>query len=225
MVNQIEGGERIEESELLSCCPPTVRTSLRAAGRSRHYEKGAIVFMEGDPAASVLIIKTGSVAWFRENADGRRLIVKLAGPGQSCGLPSVVMGSPRLVGVEALEPLHVLEVPASAILGVMSADAAMATRIARIALEDYERLLDFAMEVTFHPVSHRILRLILQLQHEQGLRYVTLRHADFAALAGTTRETFTAQLGALERAGLVARSGRKIHIKNPSLAQTIMHNA
>ncbi|TAM60599.1 Crp/Fnr family transcriptional regulator [bacterium] len=217
-----ESGKRLEDSELISCCLPAVGSSLLAAGKKRQHRKDALIFAQGDPATSVMLIETGSAVWFRESIGGRRLIVKLEGPGQSLGLPAVVAGSTRLVSAAALEPLTVVEIPSSAILDVMLRDAAMATRIARIALEDYMKLLAFVMEVTFHPVSHRILRLLLRLE-EQGRRLdVTLRHRDFADMVATTRETFTAQLGALERSGLIARSGHDVYIINPSVVRTMV---
>lgn len=212
----------VEESELLSCCSQSGACEILAAGRRRQYAKGALIFSEGDAATSVSIIESGSALWLREHADGRRLIVKLVKAGQSVGLAAAVTQEKRLVSVEVLEPVTALEIPARAILGVMLRDASMATRIARIALADYASLLDFSMAITFHPVSRRILSLLLKLEEGGGRLGVTLRHDDLAAMAATTRETFTTQLGALVRLGLVTRRGRSIFIADQTVARSIL---
>jgi len=57
--------------------------SLRARLRHRDLAAGAALFRQGDPAVAVYVIERGRLAMVRHTAEGRRVTLFTAGPGES----------------------------------------------------------------------------------------------------------------------------------------------
>ena len=64
---------------------PSTIDALRSAGRRRRFPTGAMIFLEGEPGGSVLVLLEGRVKAFATTAEGRELILSLRGPGDLIG--------------------------------------------------------------------------------------------------------------------------------------------
>src|SRR5947208_15878048 len=57
--------------------------SLRARLRRRSLAPGAVLFRQGDRAVAVYVVEQGRLAMIRHTADGHRITLFTAGPGDS----------------------------------------------------------------------------------------------------------------------------------------------
>ena len=48
----------------------------------RHYSRGELIFIEGDPCAGLHVIQEGRLKLYKVSLEGREQIVRLLGPGE-----------------------------------------------------------------------------------------------------------------------------------------------
>jgi len=68
----------------------------------KSFNKGQLIFREGQPASTAYLIKKGSVNVYRTQENKKRIIKRL-GPGEIFGEMGALAGAPRTVGAEAAE--------------------------------------------------------------------------------------------------------------------------
>ena len=78
--------------------------ALQKVEHTASFPAGAIIFMEGQPARGLYILRQGRVKLLTTNSDGRTLILKIAKPGEELGLNSVITGKPYDLTAEILQP-------------------------------------------------------------------------------------------------------------------------
>ena len=107
-------------------------------GRVKEVEPGAMMFREGEPARSVLLVMAGNVQLFVER-DGRELLLREAGPSRLLGELAVLAGVDRLTSARTSEPTVVIEWDSGAFHRLIASDAELSQRIFR---ETYRSLVE-----------------------------------------------------------------------------------
>ncbi len=91
----------------LKALPEEALARLEAQAERAAYPEGAEILVQGgEPARHLYLVAQGRVAL----KDGERT-VEVLGPGRFFGFPSLLLGEPPALGVEALEPVEVLRWP------------------------------------------------------------------------------------------------------------------
>lgn len=73
-------------------------------------ERGSVLFREGQPARGVFVLCEGRVKLSVCSDSGRRLVLRIAGPGEVLGLSASLSGSPYEVTAETLDNARVAQV-------------------------------------------------------------------------------------------------------------------
>lgn len=72
-------------SILLSTVPEPVLQTVLGAAQVREYDRGDIVFLQGEPASSIYIVAAGWVKLFRVSPSGTEAVVSIFSKGHSFG--------------------------------------------------------------------------------------------------------------------------------------------
>src|ERR1700691_3522572 len=83
---------------------PDVVAKLAGLGMPAFYQKGAILFVEGQPSFGVFVLGSGRVKLFTSSADGKTYILRFAEAGEVLGLAGTLSGRPYEAWAEAIEP-------------------------------------------------------------------------------------------------------------------------
>ncbi|MGH2688378.1 MAG: Crp/Fnr family transcriptional regulator, partial [Actinomycetota bacterium] len=92
--------------------PAEMRLELDRLGARRRFPPGAALFVEGDQAHEVLVLRTGAVKVSVDSLDGREVVLDVFEPETLIGELSVIDGGPRSATVSALSAVEVLSIPA-----------------------------------------------------------------------------------------------------------------
>src|SRR5436309_4732330 len=99
--------------------PPNILTAIRDRLIRRHYEKGALIYSEGEPSQGLYLVESGTVRIFKSSADGREQDLHHISAGQSFSDAAALDGAPTIANAEAMEPAVVLLVPRDALRGLI----------------------------------------------------------------------------------------------------------
>ena len=78
-------------------------TSWRQVAVPRHWEKGEVIFREGDTGDTCYVLRTGAVVLTREHQDGRMVALAELRAGRLFGELAMFRGETRSATAEAIE--------------------------------------------------------------------------------------------------------------------------
>jgi len=194
---------------------------LAASTSLRRFERGEVLFWEGDPCAGLHIIQKGSVKLFRVSPAGRQHIIRVIQEGGTCNEVPVFDGGENPVNVEALEEITVWVVEARAVHSLIRKDPLFMQKTIQNLARMMRHLVDMVSEMAFYQVTHRLARLISEIPPEElrGESATRWTQDQLAARLGTVREVVARSLRELERSGAIDVENRRILIKDSDVLQ------
>jgi CRP-like cAMP-binding protein len=200
--------------EFFDLLRPEEQAALEAAGRRQRYPRGGVIFREGTPSASVIVVRSGRVKVSSDTASGTEVVLAVRGPGALLGELSAIDGGPRSATVTALEPVTALGVPSGEFERFLQNHA----RVAFVFMKELTRRLrdadrkriEFGAFDTTGRVAARLVELADRFgqQTEEGLRInLPLSQDELAGWTGSSREAVTKALRTLRAEGWI-QTGR-----------------
>lgn len=178
--------------------------------RLHEYQRGDVLFWEGDPCEGLFIMQQGSAKIFRISTQGRQYIVRILQEGDTFAeVPTFDQGTSP-VNVEALEPCQVWVIDKNKLSQLIKEHPAFAQKV----LVNFGRMLRgmvrMVSEMAFYQVTHRLARLIdTELPQDKSPHWT---QEQLAARLGTVREVVARSLKELERSGAIKLEDRRIQI-------------
>ena len=187
----------------------------------REYQRGDVLFWEGDPCDGLYIVELGSAKIFRLSPQGRQYIVRILQEGDTFAeVPAFDEGT-NPVNVEALETCRVWVINSQKLHELVMAHPAFAQKV----LVNFGRMLRgmvrMVSEMAFYQVTHRLARLISELPQEKSAPHWT--QEQLAARLGTVREVVARSLKELERSGAIKMEDRRIQVADQTIFDQWMH--
>lgn len=196
--------------------PEAVET-MRSTGRRRRFPAGSMIFLEGEPGGSVLVLLEGRVKAFATTVEGRELILSLRGPGDLIGEIAALgpEDSIRTASVQALDTVVAQVLTVAEFERFLEAHPKAALVLLRSVLARLEQAVHMRVEYGAHDVVGRVARRLCELADthgevvEDGVQVaVGLSQDELASWAVASRESVAKVLGRLRRQGTI-RTDRK----------------
>lgn len=193
---------------------PDEQAALESTGRRQRYPRGTVIFREGSPASSVIIVRSGRVKVSSDTASGAEVVLAVRGPGALLGELSAIDGAPRSATVTALEPVIALAIPSAEFERHLLAHGRVAFVLMRELtrrLRDADRKrIEFGAFDTTGRVAARLVELAGRFGEptDEGIRInLALSQDELAGWTGASREAVTKALRVLRQDGSI-RTGR-----------------
>lgn len=191
---------------------------LRTFGaRLKSYDKGTVIFNEGDSARYYLQMESGEVKMNNYNDDGKEFIQGIFARGESFGEPPLFIDKPYPAAAVALTDVTVWELPKAVFFEMLvqqpQTGLAVSTRLANRLY--YKSVM--ASEISSQNPEHRLLKLIDFFKlHVDGLQQhdsycVKLTRQQLADLTGLRVETVIRSIKLLEKKGAIFIENRKVY--------------
>ena len=172
------------------------RQRLVAVSEVRVYERGELVFHEGDPSDFFVVVITGRAKVFKRTPAGHDLILEMFGPGGLLGAVAVYESRAYPASAEALESTACLRIPRPAFFALLEQHPSLVKGLlSSLSLRMVELTTRLA-ELSGSRIETRFARLFLKLadqlgRPENGVTFIPLHlsRQDLADLTGTTVET------------------------------------
>jgi CRP/FNR family transcriptional regulator, cyclic AMP receptor protein len=195
---------------------------LDSIGVQWRLPKGTILFQEEEPSDYVAVLCEGQVKLSCSSAEGKTLILKIAGPGDVLGLGAAIAGSPYEVTAEAVEPALVKNIRRNDFIAFLERHGDASLHAARSLSAEYRNAFYDARRLALAPsAAGRLASVLLQWGRNAScgkpqLQFtMSLTHEELANIAGTSRETVTRVLGRLQREKLIHVHGTAFTILAP----------
>ena len=198
------------------------RRRLAGVSTVRVYEKGDVVFAEGDPSDHLFTILSGRVKVAKMVAAGREVILEIFGPGDPLGAVVAYEGLPYPATAVATERSLCLIVRRAAFFDLMEKHPSLVRGFLVGMAQRIVELTRRIPEVAGGKVESRFAHLFLKLADRMGqpgqsgiFVPLPLSRQELAELAGTTIETSIRIMSRWGKEGIVSTERDGFLVKDP----------
>jgi len=203
---------------------------LDSAGVDRRvvtFRKGAIVYVQGDPADAVLYVQSGSVKLTVVSSAGKEAVVGMMGPGDFFGEGCLAGQSVRMGTATAMTPTTVLTIGHQQMLDVLHEQHALSDLFISYILARNIRIEEDLVDQLFNSSEKRLARTLLLLARygkpDKPQRVLPkVSQETLAEMVGTTRSRVNFFMNKFRKLGFIEYNGG-IQI-NSSLLSVVLHD-
>jgi CRP/FNR family transcriptional regulator len=196
----------------------------------RHWDRGEIIFREGDPGDTCYLVRSGAVVLTREHQDGRTVALAELRGGALFGELAMFRGETRSATAEAIEPCSAVALLAGDVQRLIKRNPDLALKLLATLAERVSRTNERLLQQSFQTVAGRVASALLgqtvSRQAEGAPEedvLIRATQAEIAHLAGTSRESASRFLATLERAGVVTLGRGKVTVHDPGRLRNYIH--
>ena len=175
---------------------PADRERLIGVSSIREYDRGDIVFHEGDPSDTFYVVLTGRIKVYKHGPDGHDIILEMFGPGGPLGAVATYESRPYPASAAPVEPSSCLQIPRAAFFDLLERHPTLVRGLLGSLSLRLVELTTRLAELTGGRIEARFARLFLKLAEQLGKPSdrgtfvpLTLTRQELADLVGTTIET------------------------------------
>ncbi|HEY5649070.1 MAG TPA: Crp/Fnr family transcriptional regulator [Nitrospiria bacterium] len=211
----------LKRIKLFSDLPDQDIKMMEETTRMEAVKRREVIFLPGDPAQTVFLLKTGRVKLSRINEDGKEWTMAILEPGEVFGELEMLEGSKRDTVAEALDDCSICVMQRPDFEAMLKKDPNTSLRLTKLVGLRLKKIENRVENLVFRDVPSRLAQLLIQLSEEVGVKdargilfRVKITHQDLASLIGSTRETVSATLGEFKKKGLIDIDQRRIILKD-----------
>ncbi len=199
-------------SRLLSGVPEADLRPFAAAATSRRYRRGQLLFCEGDPGDSILLVVDGSLKAVSTSSHGEELLLAVVERGETVGELAVADGGVRSATLVALTDATVLRVPREAVLAATERSPALTRALLASLAGTVRRLTGDAADLVFLDIPRRVAKLLLSLAGAGDVVRTRLTQTELAEKVGASRQSLNAALQGLQRRNWIRVGNQEVRL-------------
>lgn len=214
--------ELLARTEIFRHLDESVLTQLGDSADKRSYKKGAVIFTEGDPGETLLVLVDGLVKVYVMSEDGDEMVLTTLRSPEVFGELALLDGGARSASAEALERTTVLSVARGSLLSLLHERPTLADSLLHSLGAVIRRLTEQASDLVFLDLHGRVAKLLLTLAAERGEKHgqdtvldLQVTQTDLAGMVGGSRQSVNQILHSLQARGYIELRGRTVVIKHP----------
>jgi CRP/FNR family transcriptional regulator len=199
--------------------------ALRARGVRK--ARGEFIYMPGDRAEFVYILRQGRVKLSVLSESGKEIAIDIIQPGDIFGEFALVDAAPRSNMAQTLDEMLMWIFSTREFTHLLATQPKLALSYIRLVGDRRRRMEKKLSDITSKPVSARVCELLHELstnaaevETAAGDYLVPLTHHDVASLIGAARQTTTTVLNDLERRGIIELGRGWVRVKRLKELQT-----
>ena len=173
-----------KDSVLLASLPEDLVETILSRSDTRSFDRGTVIFLQGDPAEHVFIVLEGWVKLFRISQNGAEAVVGVFTKGRSFGEAAAFQNDVYPVAAEAVTDCRVMPVRSGLILGLMESRPELCTAMLASTFKHLHALVAQIEQLKGHTGAQRLAEFLLELcPVAEGSCVVTLPY-DKVLIAG-----------------------------------------
>lgn len=217
----------IADTSLFNGLPENQLNEIGRIAVKKRYDKGEIIFLEGDEGNGFYVVADGKVKIFKSSIDGKEHILHIYGPGNPFGEVPVFSGKKFPANAQAILKSHLLFFPRTAFVELITTNPSLAMNMLAVLSM---RLREFTVQIenlSLKEVPGRLASYLIYLADEQKTGtniFLPISKGQLASLLGTIPETLSRIFSKMSSRNLIEINGREIKLLDRnSLADLAEH--
>lgn len=220
----------LARTEVFADLEPRELEQLAQVAVPRSWERGELLFREGDAGDSCYVLRSGAIVLTRGHDDGRVIALAELRAGSMFGELALFGGERRSATAEAVEPTEAVALLRPDIQRLVRSHPDIALKLLSAMADRVRKTNERLLQQSFQTVAGRVAGTLLTQARARaaeggGERDVIVRatQAEIANLAGTSRESASRFLASLERDGVVTLARGRVTVHEPERLSNYVH--
>ncbi|WZL72311.1 Crp/Fnr family transcriptional regulator [Clostridiaceae bacterium 35-E11] len=182
----------------------------------RSYKKGETVFMEGEEADTLYLIREGKIKLFKYTKDGKEQILHILSEGDFFGELNLLKKGQYGFYAEAISPAKLCTLTKDKMRNLFTEKPEIGLKVLEVIAERLSKLETLAQNLATNEVETRLAYLLLDLKEKYGRATqsgieikLPITKQDMSNYTGVARETISRKLKKLEEEGVIKLIGTK----------------
>lgn len=212
------------KSQLFGGLPEEHIAQIENIAVDKHYNKGDVIFYDGDEGVGFYLVASGSVSVYKLSPEGKEQILHIVREGDTIGAVPVFSGKSFPANARAISKSHLLFFDRNKFIQLITNKPSLTMNI--LALLSM-RLREFTIQVenlSLKEIPGRLAAYLLYLAQEQGnkdLIKLNISKLQLANLLGTGPESLSRALGNMKSKKLIEEKGANIKLLNRILLEEL----
>ncbi|HQJ24003.1 MAG TPA: Crp/Fnr family transcriptional regulator [Bacillota bacterium] len=203
----------IESVPIFSSITEEELLKITAITTDRTYQKGEMVYLQGDEGGKLYVLHKGRVKITRLGTSGKEQVIRVLGPGAFMGELSLLSPVPMTDNAEALETTTMCMIDGKELKGLMLENPSIALKIIEELSRRLESVEELVEDINLLSVEQRLAQVLLKLAGNGDEIVLKMRKSDLASQIGMSQETLSRKLSSFQEQGLIELEGqRKIRL-------------
>lgn len=176
---------------------------------AKDYEKGELIYGQGDIGDKLYVIHKGRVKISRISANGKEQVIRVVGPGDFLGELTLFSSMPLTENAEVMEKTHLCLIEGKKLKGIMEKYPTIAFKV----MEELSKRLEVAEnlieDINLHSVETRLAQGLLKMKNDDNEVILNMTKGDLASQLGMSQETLSRKLSLFQNQGLINQIGNK----------------
>jgi CRP-like cAMP-binding protein len=198
----------LDATRLFSVLPEEVRDGLRGQMELRTYDRGQLLFRQGDPATELFVVVEGRIAIATQAGDGREAMVAVLENGGLFGELALFDDAPRSADGRALTDSTVAALGYEAVREALRARPELLWVMVRLLAERLRATDETLADAVFLDVPARTAKRLLELAGDDDAFTIPMTQEELASMIGASRERVNKALALFARLGWLETEGR-----------------
>ncbi|MGI6129594.1 MAG: Crp/Fnr family transcriptional regulator [bacterium] len=200
---------------IFSSLNPAGLLELNSLIEHREYQKGELLFSQGDPGSYLYIVRSGRIKLYTVSVEGRQQILRILEQGDFFGELALFQNTRQSCYAEAMDSSGICLLPQQGFKTLLREKPEIALSLLDAMSARLAQAEEFISDLTLKNVEERLVSWLLVMAQKgvptsQGVRItLDLTREELAHLLGTTIETVSRRLNALQTEGIIKRQGHR----------------
>jgi CRP/FNR family transcriptional regulator, cyclic AMP receptor protein len=182
-----------------------------AAAREHSFQRGDVVFAEGDEAEHLYVVRKGRIAIANRNIDRESLLALMA-EGDLFGEMALFDGQGRSALARALEPSEVVSVPFAVMRAELEGDAEALWNVVKLLVKRIRSADEALADSVFLDVTGRTAKRLLEIAGDADEFQLPVTQEELAGMIGASRERVNKAIAQFVRLGWMEQHERTYRI-------------
>ena len=204
----------------IDALPTEVQQATRERMRTRQFDKGEVIYAEGQMHWALWQVCSGTVRVSNQTLDGKEVLFALFTAGDCFGEITLLDGLPAANTATAADRVELSELPQTEFDELFRCHPAFAQQLVRLLAGRMRHMLNFYAEVSLRPLEQRIASRILYLSGGQEAHSMPIAlqftQQDLASMVGATRQAVSKVLNRWRDREFISLAYGKIVILEPA---------
>ncbi|MCB9929299.1 MAG: Crp/Fnr family transcriptional regulator [Alphaproteobacteria bacterium] len=213
----------LQRCELLESLNDHDLKALSQICRSRHVDRGTLIFGRGEPAESMMLVVEGRVRISSVSLEGREVILNEIGPGQSFGEIALLDHAERTADATAVEDTKLLVLYRREFEPFLRARVDLCLELMRLLCFRLRRTTEQVEDLALRSLESRLARVMLALGEQAGVAEthgvlhipLALSQRELGEITGATRESINKTFRLWRDMGLAELQGKIFEVRDP----------
>lgn len=204
----------LDDVELFSSIAPVDLDRVAASAEQRTYNRGDVLFTEGDEPSELFVVVSGRVAIANKSIDGRESVIALMERGDLFGEMPLFDGLARSAEARALEHSEAIAIPYAPLKGLYESQPELLWNVVSLLATRLRSTDEALADSVFLDVTGRTAKRLLELAGDADEFSLPVTQEELAGMVGASRERVNKAIASFVRLGWIEQADRRYRITN-----------